>query len=128
MSSGLPRPERETRSPARVHVAAATHVAEDHLDGLREDPVAMAVSPAPDPEDADVVDATLPIVKGMVADNPDMTYADEAELFDDADWDTGESEDAARLDGATGAELASDFYAEMDDSVVDEYPDEELDD
>ncbi len=50
--------------------------------------------------------------------------ADAAELFDDPDWDAEESEDAARLDGA----IADDFYAEMEDSVVDEYPDEELDD
>jgi hypothetical protein len=57
--------------------------------------------------------------------------ADEA-VYDDPDWDAEESADAARLDGgnlegAAGAVIADEFYATLDDSVVDEYPQEDID-
>lgn len=59
---------------------------------------------------------------------------DDDEGYDDPDWDAEQSEDAARLDGAAATATADidvaisdDFYAEMDDSVVDEYPDEDID-
>ena len=54
----------------------------------------------------------------------------QAEIIDDPDWDAEESDDAARLDGATMIDggIADDFYGDLDDSVVDEYPDEDLDD
>ena len=63
-------------------------------------------------------------------DEPDLE--DEAVAYDDPDWDAEESEDAARLDGApadavVGAVISDDFYENLDDSVVDEYPEEDID-
>lgn len=52
----------------------------------------------------------------------DLTRYD-ADGYEDPDWDAEESADAARLDGAIG----SDFYSDMDDSAVDEYPEEDID-
>jgi hypothetical protein len=53
-------------------------------------------------------------------------------VYDNPDWDAEESMDAARLDGghlegAEGAVIADAFYEELDDSVVDEYPEEDID-
>lgn len=42
--------------------------------------------------------------------------------YDDPNWDAEQAADAARLDG-----VADDFYDEMDDSVLDEYPNEDID-
>jgi hypothetical protein len=93
-------------------------------------------------------------IKGVAyiapADRIEFTDDDEEEGIDDPDWDAAESGDAARLDGGRldggrldgaddelAGELASDvaddiaisddFYAELNDSVVDEYPDEDVD-
>lgn len=51
------------------------------------------------------------------------------EIVENPDWDAEESDDAARLDGATMIDgvIADEFNAELDDSVVDEYPEEDLD-
>jgi hypothetical protein len=51
----------------------------------------------------------------------------ESELLEDADWDAEESDDAALLEGATGGVVADDFYENLDDSVLDEYPEEDID-
>lgn len=49
------------------------------------------------------------------------------EGYDDPDWDSEQSEDAARIDGATTGVIADEFYADMDDSVIDETPEEDID-
>lgn len=53
----------------------------------------------------------------------------DAEIIENPDWDAEESDDAARLDGATMIDggIADSFWGELDDSVVDEYPEEDLD-
>jgi hypothetical protein len=53
-------------------------------------------------------------------------YDDEDEEGDDdPDWDAEEGEDVARIEGM--GVIADDFYEEMDDSVVDEFPEEDID-
>lgn len=56
----------------------------------------------------------------------------ELEALDNPDWDAEEIEDAAALDGAASgiiaATIADEFYEDLGDSVVDEYPEEDLDD
>lgn len=48
---------------------------------------------------------------------------DAAERLEDPEWDAEQSDDAARLDGA----IADDFYVDLDDSVLDDVPEEDID-
>ena len=57
--------------------------------------------------------------EGYVAPEP----LDSPETLDDPDWDAEQSGDAAILDGA----IADDFYADLDDSVLDDVPEEDID-
>jgi hypothetical protein len=57
-----------------------------------------------------------------VTDRPDYGDEDE-EGYDDADWDAEQSDDAARLEGA----IADDFYDDLNDSVLDDSPEEDID-
>ena len=51
------------------------------------------------------------------------TEFDDDESLDDPNWDAEQSAEAALLEG----EISDDFYAELDDSVLDEYPEEDID-
>jgi hypothetical protein len=51
----------------------------------------------------------------------------DGEAYEDEEWDAEQSDEAARLDGAVEGVVADDFYEELDDSVVDEYPEEDID-
>jgi hypothetical protein len=51
----------------------------------------------------------------------------DSEAYEDEEWDAEQSDEAARLDGAVEGVVADDFYEELDDSVVDEYPEEDID-
>jgi hypothetical protein len=65
-------------------------------------------------------------IKGVAYMPPDAersVFEGDEEGYDDAEWDAEESGDAARLEGA----IADDFYSELDDSVVDENPEEDID-
>ncbi len=49
------------------------------------------------------------------------------ESYDDPDWDSEQSKDAALIDGDLTGAIADEFYADMDDSVIDENPAEDID-
>jgi hypothetical protein len=58
-------------------------------------------------------------------ENREIAAEVDVEGLDNPDWDAEESGDAARLEGVVA--IADDFYEQLDDSVVDEYPEEDID-
>jgi len=53
----------------------------------------------------------------------DDEEGNDEEEYDDPEWDAEQSADAAHLEGV----IADDFYAELDDSVLDDSPEEDID-
>lgn len=65
-------------------------------------------------------------IKGVAYIPPDADrsiFEDDEEGYDDPEWDAEQSGDAARLEGA----IADDFYSELDDSFLDDSPEEDID-
>jgi len=65
-------------------------------------------------------------IKGVAYMPPETDrsiFDDDEEGLDDPEWDAEQSAEAAHLDGA----IADDFYSELNDSVLDDSPEEDID-